>query len=132
MLDEMLGDPDAQSALTMLDCNDLDYEITPGRTESLNKEDYLRALRVTNQTFSEKEAYVRKCFDALFYYMAMLEHYVKSELVRMEDVTFPLDYFLDKIEPNKQVFLEFLNFYQQHRTIAFMSRLGAARSRRAD
>jgi hypothetical protein len=123
MLDEMLSDPAAQAAMTMLDWNDLDFEIKPGVKAKIWEEDYMRALRTENLDFSDKEAYIRRCFDNLFYYMAMMEHYIKSGLVLLEDVVFPLDYYLAIMNRNRDTFDTFLERYGQTRTLDFMARL---------
>jgi len=87
------------------------------------EKDYVNALRTSNLNFDNKETFIRDCFDNLFYYMAMLEHYVESDLVRLEDVAFPLDYYLKIINKNKVVFEKFLNHYSLIRTLKFMKRL---------
>jgi hypothetical protein len=55
--------------------------------------------------------------------MAMIEHYIHSDLVRLEDVAFPLDYYMKIINKNREVLDKFLAHYQLNRTIRFMKRL---------
>lgn len=123
LLDEMLTDVRAVAAMKMLDWNELEYEIKPGLNQQIDEEDYIKALRVSNLNFSDKEAYIRDCFDSLFYYMAMIGHYIHSDLVRMEDVVFPLDYYMKIINRNREVFDKFLNHYELDRSMEFMKKL---------
>jgi hypothetical protein len=123
LLDEMLTDTRAVAAMKMLDWNDLEFEVKPGLKLPVWEEDYVKALRVSNLDFDDKEAYIRDCFDSLFYFMAMIEHYIHSDLVRLEDVAFPLDYYMKIINKNREVLDKFLAHYQLNRTIRFMKRL---------
>ncbi len=123
ILDEMHADKNAAAAMKMLDWNDVKFEVVPGKREVIWEEDYVKALRTKNLDFTEKEMFIRNCFDNLFYYMAMMEHYVKSDLILLQDVAFPLDYYLNTMKRNHEVFENFLIFYEQDRTHNFMKRL---------
>lgn len=123
LLDEMLTDFRAVAAMKMLDWNDLEYEVKPGVKQTIKEKDYINALRVSDLDFNDKEAYIRDCFDSLFYYMAMIEHYIHSDLVRIEDIVFPLDYYMKIINKNREVFDKFLNHYKLNRTMRFMKTL---------
>jgi hypothetical protein len=123
MLDEMLTDQGAQAAMTMLDWDDLEFEIKPGVKANIWEKDYVSALRTKDLDFSDKEAYIRSCFDNLFYYMAMMDHYINSGLVLLEDVVFPLDYYLAIMNRNRNAFHAFLEHYGQTRTLNFLASL---------
>jgi hypothetical protein len=123
ILDEMRADENAASAMKMLDWNDVEFEVAPGKREVIWEKDYVKALRTKNLDFTEKEMFTRNCFDSLFYYMARMEHYVKSDLVLLEDVAFPLDYYLNTMKRNHEVFENFLTFYGQDRARNFIKRL---------
>lgn len=123
LLDEMLTDTRAVAAMKMLDWNDLEFEVKPGLKLPVWEKDYLKALRVSNLAFDDKETFIRDCFDSLFYFMAMIEHYIHSDLVRVEDVAFPLDYYMKIINRNREVFDRFLTHYKLDRTVRFMKRL---------
>jgi hypothetical protein len=123
LLDEMLTDTRAVAAMQMLDWNDLEFEVKPGIKLSVWEKDYLQALRISNLKFDDKETYIRNCFDSLFYFMAMIEHYIHSDLVRLEDIAFPLDYYIKIINKNREVFDKFLIHYKLNRTLRFMKRL---------
>lgn len=109
LIDEMLSDENALAAMKMLDWNDVKFEIAPGNFQSVWEKDYLQALRIENLNFTDKEMFIRNCFDSLFYYAAMIEHYLKSNLIVFEDVAFPLDYYYKTMRRHKKVFDEFLN-----------------------
>ena len=123
LVDEMLTDELALAAIKMLDWNDLEYEIKPGLRDTINKSDYLSALRTKDLDFSNKEAYIRHCFDSLFGYMAMMEHYIKSELVLVDDIAYPLGYYLKIMDRNREVFINFLSYYELDRTLNLYARL---------
>ncbi len=123
LLDEMLTDTRAVAAMKMLDWNDLEFEVKPGLKLTIWEHEYVKALRTSNLKFTDKEAYIRDCFDSLFYFMAMIEHYAHSELVRLEDVAFPLDYYMKIINKNRAVFDKFLLHYGLKRTTRMMQRL---------
>lgn len=129
LLDEMLADEHASAALRMLDWNDDEYEVQPGRKERIAEAEYLRALRVVELTFDAKETYIRNCFDALFYYLALMAHYIRADLVRLEDVSFPMDYYIAAMDRNREVFDRFLAYYGLARSAAFLDLLRTRRSR---
>lgn len=122
LLDEMLSNPYAVAAMGMLDWNDVDFEVH-GHKFKVSEEDYLKALRVSDLNFDVREKYIRDCFDYFFYFMATIEHYVDSDLVLMEDVVFPPDYYMRRIEKNREVFDKFVHFYELDRAARFMKRL---------
>lgn len=123
ILDEMLSSSGAKAAMQMLDWNDVEFEIASGKREVIWEKDYIKALRTNDLQFSDKEVFIRNSFDSLFYYMAMMEHYIKSDLVLLEDVSFPLDYYLKIMNSNKVVFENFLMHYEQDKTVSFIERL---------
>jgi hypothetical protein len=123
LLDEMLSDPYAVAAMRMLDWDDAEFEVKPDVKIVVSQKDYLTALRVSNLHFDVKEQYIRDCFDYFFYFMGTIEHYVQSELVRLEDVVFPPDYYMRIIDRNREVFEKFLDFYKLNRAARFMKRL---------
>ena len=123
ILDEMLSSSGAKAAMQMLDWNDVEFETAPGKREMIWEKDYIKALRTKDLNFTDKEVFIRNSFDTLFYYMAMMEHYVKSDLVLLEDVSFPLDYYLKIMNRNNIVFENFLTHYEQDKTANFIKRL---------
>ena len=123
LLDQMLSDPYSVAAMGMLDWNDVEFELESGIKIKVSQADYLKALRVSDLHFDVKEKYIRDCFDYFFYFMATIEHYLDSKLVLLEDVVFPLDYYMRTIDKNRAVFDTFLDFYKLDRSARFMKRL---------
>ena len=123
ILDEMHSDKNAVAAMKMLDWNDVEFEVAPGKNEVIWEKDYVKALRTNNLTFTDKEMFIRNSFDSLFYYMAMMEHYIKTDLILLEDVRFPLDYYLKIIKRHHDAFENFLTHYEQDRTASFIKRI---------
>jgi len=66
--------------------------------------------------------YVRCCFDALFYYLERLEQPVKSNLVRFEDLSAPITYYISLMAKDKKLFLEYAELIRFHGAVAFMNR----------
>lgn len=123
ILDEIHSDKNAAAAMKMLDWNDVEFETAPGKREVIWEKDYVQALRTKDLDFTDKEVFIRNSFDSLFYYMAMMEHYIKSDLILLEDVSFPLDYYLKIMKRNYAVIENFLTHYEQQKTTDFIKRL---------
>lgn len=123
LIDDMYDAELAPQALNMLDYDHWEYDIGDGEIVTVAEEDYIKALRVKNLTFSDKEAFVRQAFDELFDYMARIEHYLQTDLVTFEDVRYPFDYYMPTINRNRPVFDAFLQYYRLDRTRAFLARM---------
>jgi hypothetical protein len=123
LVDELLSDEYSDAALTMLDWSGLEYEITPKERVVVTREDYVSALRVENLNFTEKEQYIRDCFDTLFYYMGTMQHHEENALVRFDDVVYPLDYYANRMRHDADLFRRFLDYYRLGRERRFLDRL---------
>jgi len=56
-------------------------------------DDIKRALDLTNVSMTKKDIYIRECFEWMFYYLERLAYFVEIELLTIEDVRFPLEYY---------------------------------------
>jgi len=123
ILDEMLSNEATIEAMRMLDWDGLEYSLPSGKKVVISEPDYLRALRIEDLNFTDVEVFIRDCFDGLFYYMSLIEHYLRSDLVQIKDVQFPLDYYMKTINKNRALFDRFLQYYRLTNASDFLKRL---------
>ena len=88
-------------AVTMLDfVEGREYQIRPDTTVHIRPADVPPALeaaiRATRQQRTEKQRFITDRYDRLFFLVSQLEASVRSGLVRREDVTFPLAWYVEK------------------------------------
>jgi hypothetical protein len=120
---QMLNDPLSKDARLMLDFPDGTVEIPPTKTRvPITEKDICLALSTEPGSTDELHAYIQRCFDNLFYYLATLEHYIDTTLVVSDDVKFPVDYYvrlLDEYQPEVDNYLAKNHLY---RAQAFLKR----------
>jgi hypothetical protein len=122
LLDEVFKSPKASSALRMLDWSGRKYKNDDGDAFEIKKDELPSLLRTNNLLFGPKEAYVRDCFDELFSFIEMIEHYMSTSLIRFEDMKTPFDYYIKRIAADRQVFENFLSFYGYEGVLKFLNR----------
>jgi hypothetical protein len=120
-------DPYATDMMTMLDWNKREFSVKssrtqPGQVETISWEELWAALRVTELHFNDKEKFIRDCLDAFFSRMQTIEHYIKIELIELEDVAYPFDYYLETLDGNPIMFENFIRNYHP-RAALFIERL---------
>jgi hypothetical protein len=111
--DEILADSRVNDALQMLDWSGRDYKIDEDTVATITSEDVWYALRTTNLKFTEKETYIRDCFDRLLYSVERIEQSISIGLFNFEDVQYPLEYYARKLRSGKkrEAFEGFLRSY---------------------
>jgi hypothetical protein len=92
--DEMQMDSRAWPAMQMLDSTSRAYTLSDGVTFTIDENDIRRALDPNRFLETPKDSYIRDCFDTLFYFMAMIHHYVQNSLILKDDVAYPLEYYV--------------------------------------
>jgi len=99
LTDELLRDPEAYAALQIIDFSGRTFEIPPKRNSEPITHDDVRASFNTSADASptDKQLYVRDCFDKLFFHLARCEHHINSTLVVYDDVAFPLEYYVPRL-----------------------------------
>ena len=95
ILNEMFGDKRCVRAMRMVDW-ERSFPIGD-KPERITRDDVVGALRIQNTVFSQKEMFIRDCFDTLLDHLQMLEHYVDIGLVRFEDIRYPLRYSVEEL-----------------------------------
>ena len=120
--DKMLADKEVVAALLMLDWNGREFEVKPGQREAIASEDMVGALRTTRLDFTDKEAYIRDCFDMLFYYLGLFEHYIRRGLVDPLDLEHPIEYYVRILGSKRAAFEPYLAEYGFDRAKSFLER----------
>jgi hypothetical protein len=130
LLDELYSDPYASDAMLMLDWSGRQFRVKANRNQPdgemmpISWPDVWAALRITELNFSDKEKFIRDCFDAFFGYMQSIAHYIAIDLIDPADVRHPFDYYISSLDRNAFVFDNFIDVYHP-RASDFRKRLRA-------
>lgn len=117
LLDELFDREYSENAVLMLDWNKGQRKYVVGN-ESLmiSYKDVITALkkdqsdltREPSDGLSEKEIYIRECFDFFFYFVDRIRHYIKINLINFDDIKAPLKSYARKINDNGEVYYSFM------------------------
>jgi hypothetical protein len=83
--------------MMMLDWTNRTYKIGENKEVQITQQEVRAALRTDQLEFSEKETYIRDCFDALLDGMQKLEHLISIKLIEENDVEFPMRYSIEEL-----------------------------------
>lgn len=122
MVNKMMAD-EGWKAMEMMDWEDegRDYEIN-GQKEKVNAAAVYAALEKDEST--DKDRYIIDRLDRTFFLVSQLESAVRSGLVRIEDVKFPLSWYAAKrMCPRKQLFDAYMRENAAPETLQFFQRL---------
>jgi hypothetical protein len=123
--DELLTDPSAWPALQMLDYEGKKFPL-PSKCEiAITYSDLRRALDPSSPADTELDVYIRECFDGLFYFMTLLQHYIRSTLILAEDVAYPLDYYIPLLAKLRPEVKDYLRHFNLSEAEAFLQRYPA-------
>jgi hypothetical protein len=90
----MLSDPQAFNALRMTDWTRYEYKIEEKKVV-ITSDEVQEALNIeNNDKLPPNGVFIRETFDKLFYHMGIIERALESNLVRLEDVRSPMDYYI--------------------------------------
>jgi hypothetical protein len=117
LVDQMLKDERSAYAMLMLTKNGREFELKYGkRTHNLMIfiEDILRALEnMKNQSQqgqtildNQQEEIIADCFDGFFLNICLLEQAIQNELIKFDDVKFPINFYLSKYLLNDKTGLD--------------------------
>lgn len=118
--DEMLEDPQAGTAFRLLDYPSAPIQVD-AKEVTITAQEILRALDPSIPARDATSRTIREAFDALFYYLATMEHYVASSLVLPVDVAYPLDYYYWHFERLRAPFDAYLKWYGLERAFRFLT-----------
>ena len=122
MVNKMVAD-DGWQAMEMLDWEDegREYEIN-GRKEKINAAAVYAALEKDVST--DKDRHIIDRLDRTFFLVSQLEAAVRSDLVKIEDVKFPLSWYASKrLCPRKKLFEAYMKEDAAPETLQFFQRL---------
>jgi hypothetical protein len=120
--DEMLDDPLAWPALQMADYGGRSFQLPSSQRVSVTDQDVRYALHPGSSIVDEKHIFIRDCFDNLFYSLAMFDHYIDSALVRPEDVSYPIEYYVPRLRKFAPEIDGYLEAFELHRARKFLRR----------
>lgn len=120
-LDEIKNNYKVYSALQMLDWSERNYTLENAVEMNITSEDIKIGLRTKKLQFSEKEAFIRDCFDSLYDNFEMIEHFIKKDLIVFEDIAIPIKYYVEKIN-KKQFHSSYMKEYGYLLTLDFIDR----------
>ncbi|HKP72143.1 MAG TPA: hypothetical protein VJT82_04340 [Pyrinomonadaceae bacterium] len=122
MINKMVDD-EGWKAMEMMDWDDegRDYEIN-GHKEKINVNTVYAALEKSEST--DQDRYIIDRLDRTFFLVSQLESAVRSDLVKIEDVRFPLSWYAAKrMCPRKQLFESYMQENAAPETLQFFRRL---------
>ena len=115
----------AWDAMRMLDYQD---EVKPfrtkpiaGRRHNVNREMIQKALK-ESESNTDELIYVRKCFDELYFRLGQLQDAIDNDLVALEHVSCPVDYYIGVIAKDKDLKMhyEYMRDYHYERALKFL------------
>ena len=132
-LDEIRNNQLASAALKMLDWDGRSFEESPNKSTSpIYHEDRRSALRVVNPVFppGDPGPFIRDAFDTLFDGFERLEHFIRIDLIRFEDVEQPFRYYVSKLAAPEEypVIQAFLKEYSFVLAFRFLDRFAEWRA----
>jgi hypothetical protein len=130
MINGLMND-EAWQAMTMLDWEEgRTYEIAPGTTVRIFPQDVpvaiAAALRANGPKRTETQRFITDRFDRFLFRVSQLQAAVRSGLVRTDDVTFPLDWYVEKrLCTHKRLLLDYIAEYSAVESKQFFESLDA-------
>ena len=122
VIEKLVENPEAKAALQMLDWPGREFEIAPGKRDSITRADLKKALSLDDSSFDDKKMFIRNGFDKLFDGFELIEHYIDLGLIRFEDVEIPLSYYVVKLNNRREFVGEYLDVYGYSLTQKLLAR----------
>ncbi|HKR01597.1 MAG TPA: hypothetical protein VJT09_13040 [Pyrinomonadaceae bacterium] len=122
MVNKMMAD-EGWKAMEMMDWDDegREYEIN-GQKQKINANTVYSALEKHEST--DEDRYIIDRLDRAFFLVSQLEASVRSDLIKLEDVRFPLSWYAAKrMCPRKQLFEAYMKENAAPETLEFFQRL---------
>jgi hypothetical protein len=66
--------------------------------------------------------FIRERFDSMLFQFGIFEHHIKRELIDFDDVYYPANYYVKKMNKNKGVFIAYIIKYEFLYTLPFLER----------
>jgi hypothetical protein len=132
LVKDIFDDKKARAALKMLDWLYEVYVDEDEQEHEIRRAEVQSALRVTqsvlqgNETLSEKDVFIRNCFEALYNYLEQLENLIDLQVVNFEDIGTVFRYYMTRALRPDVAHLSFLDFYDYPRAKKFLLRFAPA------
>jgi len=128
LLDELFAHDYSENAVLMLDWNKGKRGYAVGKESILiSYNDVLAALgKEQSDSLSEKEMYIRECFDFFFYFIDRMKHYININLTNFDDVKGPLKPYAKKIKAHRDVYDNFMEAQEYEHAKELLRQLGDA------
>ena len=129
LLDELFEDKLVNDSLDMLDSWGREI-LVDGQPVVIRPEDWLGILKASADAGDRSmdlpnrpvDNHVRDCFDALFYYMAVLNHYLERRFILFEDIEFPLSYYVKIMAEDRAVYVRYVDAFKLSGVETFLRR----------
>lgn len=125
LIKDIFGDTCSRAALRMLDWDLNDYEDGKLAKYEISRAEVKHALRATNLRFSDKEVYIRSCFESLYDYLEQLENLIRLEVINFEDIETTFRYYMIRVVRPDTEHFDFFVFYDYPRAKQFIDRFQA-------
>ena len=126
ILDELFSNPQSQYATLILDWSERqrEYEIKKGYNQAISYDEVVAAVgKMQEADLSDKEVFIRDCFDCFFYLIDRIEHSIQIKLISSEDVDAPLRRYAKKIGTQQETYDNFMKLHGYSLAIQFFKRL---------
>lgn len=126
LLDELFGHEYSENAVLMLDWNKGQRKYVVGNEFLIiSYRDVLLALKKEqSDSLSDKEMYIRECFDFFFYFVDRIKHYININLINFDDIKAPLKCYARKINDNREVYYSFMQAQEYKYAEKLLKQLG--------
>jgi len=121
LIDELRADRLAFSTFQMMDWSGRSYKVEE-KSLTIWFSDIGPALRTENLAFSDKEQFIRDCFDSLHDRFGRFEIYVQNRLVLLPDLSAYCRYYIGCMRPFKKGIESYLKEYGFDGAEAFLKR----------
>lgn len=117
------------AAMILVDWSNREFKLDSGSSVRITRDDVVDALRTdTSKPFTEKEIFVRDCYDNLLDALQALEHYIDRRLIAFEDVEYPLEYAVCELVGIRQSIEAYISAYEFRNAAQFLGRYERWRS----
>ncbi|MBI4516624.1 MAG: hypothetical protein HY699_12505 [Deltaproteobacteria bacterium] len=119
--DEMQTDERAWPAMQMLDSDQRTFNVGEDVRLTVTQADIRAALDPGTESTAVVE-FIRDCFDTWFYFLAMLDHYIDTGLIRPEDVAYPTEYYVPLLARHRLQVDKYLAHYGLSKVQGYLRR----------
>ena len=125
LLDDIFDFQPAYNALIMIDEFKESFQMDGGQTTDVSFRDIDQALMVPIQDHSEQARFIRRCFDALLYYLERIEQSIQIKIVIFADIKNPAEYYVERLALHKKSLSCYLTFTKYSGATAFLERFSS-------